>query len=197
MNPNPLTKDLIGKRILIKDYGLSYIQDLTEAGILEVSPSGQYCKIQIRKRDNTTFTKWCNVTQYIFIEELPSVMDKITDEFLKWEEETKKKAREEFHKHSTTPYTPPPYQTGDFWEHLPTSICSSDYADAPDITATNYSSEVEKQKWVHGICNPPSPDWKREEEKEYVKENTSTGKRYNSVDEMLDDLRNPDNCWNS
>lgn len=21
-------------------------------------------------------------------------------------------------------------------------------------------AEVKKQKWVHGICNPPSPDWK-------------------------------------
>jgi len=31
-------------------------------------------------------------------------------------------------------------------------------------------AEVKKNKWVHGICNPPSPDW---------------------------DKNNPDNCWNS
>ena len=23
-------------------------------------------------------------------------------------------------------------------------------------------AEVKKNKWVHGICNPPSPDWKNE-----------------------------------
>lgn len=31
-------------------------------------------------------------------------------------------------------------------------------------------AEVKKQKWVHGICNPPSPDWKKSDS---------------------------DNCWNS
>jgi hypothetical protein len=31
-------------------------------------------------------------------------------------------------------------------------------------------AEVKKNKWVHGICNPPSPDWKSS---------------------------NSDNCWNS
>jgi hypothetical protein len=31
-------------------------------------------------------------------------------------------------------------------------------------------AEVKKNKWVHGICNPPSPDWKK---------------------------RDSDNCWNS
>ena len=31
-------------------------------------------------------------------------------------------------------------------------------------------AEVEKNKWVHGICNPPSPDWKKSDS---------------------------DNCWNS
>jgi hypothetical protein len=30
--------------------------------------------------------------------------------------------------------------------------------------------EVKKNKWVHGICNPPSPDWKKSDS---------------------------DNCWNS
>lgn len=31
-------------------------------------------------------------------------------------------------------------------------------------------AEVKKNKWVHGMCNPPSPDWDKNE---------------------------PDNCWNS
>ena len=31
-------------------------------------------------------------------------------------------------------------------------------------------AEVKKNKWVHGICNPPSPDWKKSDS---------------------------DNCWNS
>jgi hypothetical protein len=35
-------------------------------------------------------------------------------------------------------------------------------------------AEVKKQKWVHGMCNPPSPDWK--------KKNSDS---------------DSDNCWNS
>jgi len=35
-------------------------------------------------------------------------------------------------------------------------------------------AEVKKNKWVHGICNPPSPDWK--------KKNSDS---------------DSDNCWNS
>lgn len=35
-------------------------------------------------------------------------------------------------------------------------------------------AEVKKNKWVHGMCNPPSPDWK--------KKNSD---------------RDSDNCWNS
>jgi len=199
MNNRPLSKEYIGKRLLISDYSVT-CSELIEAGILEVSPSGEYAKIQIRKVDNTTYTKWCHTHDYVVLEELGSVMDQISDvveKFNKDLKETERKAREEFHKHSTVPYkpvemptyTPPPYKTGDFWEHQPTSICSSDYADAPDWNATNYSAEVKKQKWVQGMCNPPSPDWKKGEEKEYVKNNTSTGRKYNSVAEMLKDLQ--------
>jgi hypothetical protein len=160
MNTKPLTKDLIGKRILVKEYNSSYWTNPTEAGVFEVSPSGEYCKIQIRRQDDTTFTKWCNVNDYILVEELPSVIDKVSDvveKFNKDLRETERKAREEFHKHSTSPTVTKP----SYWDTLPTSICSSDYADAPDWHATNYNSEAKKQKWVHGICNPPSPDWKK------------------------------------
>jgi len=112
----------------------------------------------------------------------------------------------------------PPYQTGDFFEHQPTSVCSSDKhnitaedpkkffpqhgdglsttsssldndwtkaekklkewnegiarldneqkkkasGDARKMSDLHYEAtkEVIKNKWVHGFCNPPSPDWK-------------------------------------
>jgi len=192
MNNRPLSEKHIGKRLLISNYSVS-CSDPTEAGILEVSPSGEYAKIQIRKVDNTTYTKWCHVHDYVVLEELGSVMNKISDvveKFNKDLRETERKAREEFNKHSTSPTAKPSY-----WDTLPTSICSSDYAGAPDFHATNCykeqvdaiknlddetvrkafnkackmsgldihvsEEEVKKQKWVHGICNPPSPDWKK------------------------------------
>jgi hypothetical protein len=102
----------------------------------------------------------------------------------------------------------PPYQTGDFFEHQPTSVCSSDkhnitaedpnkyfpskwtkaerkvkewnegiakldneqkmknYKDARKMSDLHYEAtkEIEKNKWVHGMCNPPSPDWKKKQE---------------------------------
>jgi hypothetical protein len=180
MNNRPLSEKYIGKRLLISNYSVS-CSDPTEAGILEVSPSGEYAKIQIKKADSTSYTKWCHVHDYVVLEELGSVMDKVSDvveQFNRDLRETERKAREEFHKHSTSPTVKPSY-----WDTHPTSICSSDYADAPDWHATNYNSEVEKQKWVHGICNPPAKD-----AKEYVKDCKATGKRYNSVDQMMKDL---------
>jgi hypothetical protein len=113
----------------------------------------------------------------------------------------------------------PPYQTGDFFEHQPTSVCSSDkhnitaedpkkffpkHGNGLSTTSSSLDSEwtkaekkikewnegiakldneqrmkkyeenvkmsqlhhdaikeTEKNKWVHGMCNPPSPDWKK------------------------------------
>jgi hypothetical protein len=43
--------------------------------------------------------------------------------------------------------------------------------------------EVTKNKWVHGMCNPPADD-----AKEYVKDCKSTGKKYNSIDALLKGL---------
>jgi hypothetical protein len=112
-----------------------------------------------------------------------------------------------------------PYQTGDFFEHQPTSICSSDkhnitaedpkkffpqHGDGLSTTSSSLDNEwtkaekklkewndgiarldneqkkkanedarkmsdlhyeatkeVVKNKWIHGLCNPPSPDWKK------------------------------------
>jgi hypothetical protein len=49
------------------------------------------------------------------------------------------------------------------------------YKDARKMSDLHYEAtkEIEKNKWVHGMCNPPSPDWKKKQE------------------------NNPDNCWNS
>jgi hypothetical protein len=53
------------------------------------------------------------------------------------------------------------------------------------------TKEVKKNKWVHGICNPPSADWKAtNSQKEYVEDCKSTGKKYSSVQEMVDHLSN-------
>jgi|688.fasta_scaffold804081_2 hypothetical protein len=182
MNNRPLSKEYIGKRLLISDYSVS-CSDPTEAGILEVSPSGEYAKVQIKKVDNTTYTKWCHVTDYVVLEELESVMDQISDvveKFNKDLRETERKAREEFSKHSSP--KKPLYQTGDFFEHEPKTICASDHYTITDKYPKSFAmhSEVKKQNWVHGICNPPADDAKK-----YVKECKSTGRRYNSVDELI------------
>jgi hypothetical protein len=166
MNTRPLSKEYLHKRLLIVNYGITGVKPI-EATLLELSPSEEYAKIQIKRVDGTYYNEWRHVHDYV-------VLEKLREEVQVNEE-----------------YTSPTVKTPSYWDSLPTSICSSDYADAPDWHATNY--EVKKNKWVQGMCNPPSPDWK----KEYVKNNTSTGKRYSSVDEMLDDLNNPDNCWNS
>ena len=45
-------------------------------------------------------------------------------------------------------------------------------------------NEVKKNKWVHGICNPPADD-----AKEYIKDGLkTTGKNYYSVKDMIEDL---------
>lgn len=30
-----------------------------------------------------------------------------------------------------------------------------------DCTSSSLENEVKKNNWVHGMCNPPSPDWKK------------------------------------
>jgi hypothetical protein len=48
------------------------------------------------------------------------------------------------------------------------------YKDARKMSDLHYEAtkEIEKNKWVHGMCNPPSSDW-------------------------VNTKNNPDNCWNS
>jgi hypothetical protein len=72
------------------------------------------------------------------------------------------------------PSTIPTTKSPSYWDNLPTSICGSDKhnitAEDPKkffpqhdngLSTTSSSLEVEKNKWVHGMCNPPSPDWKK------------------------------------
>ena len=156
-----ITKDHLNKRLLIKEAVGSYWCKPTEVMVLEASPSKEHFKLEIKRSDNTSYTQWCHKDDYKVVEDLGPALDQVVsgvvEKFNKDLRETERKAREEFHKHSTSPTVTKP----SYWEHLPTSICSSDYADAPNITATNYNAEVKKQKWVHGMCNPPSPDWKK------------------------------------
>jgi hypothetical protein len=60
-----------------------------------------------------------------------------------------------------------------FHDTLSTAICEAD----------KKLKEATKNKWVHGMCNPPADD-----AKEYVKDCKSTDKKYNSVDAMLKGL---------
>jgi hypothetical protein len=155
MNTRPLSKEYLCKRLLLVNYGYSTVAaDPFEANLLEVAPSGEYAKIKIKKVDSTPYIKWCHVNDYVVLEVLKEE-PRVNEEWIRELQEKEIRDREEFNKHSS-PTAKPSY-----WDTLPTSICSSDYADAPDFHATNYSAEVKKQKWVHGICNPPSPDWKK------------------------------------
>ena len=61
-----------------------------------------------------------------------------------------------------------------------------------DCVGKSYETpEVEKNKWVHGVCNPPSADWNAtKSQKEYVKGCESTSRKYASVQDMVNDLSN-------
>lgn len=72
-----LTKEHIGKRLLVKED--SYYGEVREAGVLEVSPSNSYIKIQFVRNDNSTYTNWVKKDEYILVEELNSVMDNVTE----------------------------------------------------------------------------------------------------------------------
>jgi len=210
MNTKPLSKEHTGKRLLVSSYSVSLMTDPIEAKVYEVSPSGMYARIEIRRNDGTFYAKWSHVNDYVVLEELKEE-SRVNEKWLEELHEKEERDREDFKKYSS-PTSKPSY-----WDSLPTSVCSSDYNNAPDFHATNYykeqvdaiknlddeivrksfnkackmsgldihaaKEEVEKQKWVHGICNPPVKD-----AKEYVKDCKATGKRYNSVDQMMKDL---------
>ena len=116
-----ITKEYLGKRLLIKKSTAYYVEP-TEANLLEVSPSGDYLKIEFVRSDNTTYTDWVNVHNYQLVEDLGYRIykgyKKQADSVTVSEEQYKKEASDALKR------------------------------------------ELEKSKWVHGICNPPSPDWK-------------------------------------
>lgn len=123
-----ITKEHLGKRLLIRK-SVGYYADPVEAGLMEVSPSGDYLKIQFVKCDNTTYTDWVNVHNYQLVEVLASKADQIADIY------------KEFEKQSDS-YT---------------VTCKQYDKDAREAL----EKELKKNKWVHGICNPPSPDWRK------------------------------------
>lgn len=121
-----ITKEHLGKRLLIRK-NVGYYAEPVEAGLMEVSPSGDYLKIQFVKCDNTTYTDWVSVDRYNLIEVLASKADQIAD------------IVRDFEKQSDT-YT----------------VTDEQYKKESQEAL---EKELKKNKWVHGICNPPSPDW--------------------------------------
>lgn len=193
-----IKKEHIGKRILIKED--RYMADPVEAGLLEVSPSGKYLKIQFVRSDNTTYNEWVESSEYELVEVLGSKMDQISDvieEFYKEQEDKKKKSEDEYRQYSPLQNEVQPYQipsVGDkpYWVNMPKSSCFDDFIspldsqtsigkDADDLKpcckakrekavkdfnetlkkVEQRAQELKKSNWVHGMCNPPSPDWKK------------------------------------
>jgi len=103
-----LTHKHIGKRLLIKRDSL-YYKEPVEAGIMEISPSGNYLKIQISRPDHTVYTEWVEKGTYVLIEELGSVMDNLTEAVERFEKSKKKKGKNKsyWEKDNTLPK---PYQ---------------------------------------------------------------------------------------
>jgi hypothetical protein len=179
-NYKSITKKHEGKRLLIRRAYTSF-EDPIEVGVFEISPSGSYVKLQFIRDDNTSYVSWYEHDKFEVLEVLPSKMDQLSDiveRFNKDLREKEKKAKKEFDKYSVqqceTPKTTDeayPYKTDSNEYGLSTTSCCQD------------DPEVQKQKWVHGMCNPPADDVKK-----YVDNNISTGKKYYSVKEMLEDL---------
>ena len=201
-----LKKEHIGHRLLVKED--RYMAEPVEAGLLEVSPSGKYLKIQFVRSDNTTYNDWVEASEYELIEVLGSKMDEISgmiEDFYNEQEDKRKKAEDDFRKYSPLQNESPIYQIPPYWEDMPKSFCSDNIISPLDsqtsigkdetIYSTDsdgwcndeesfkpcckakrekavqdfnktlkkveqHAQEMKKNNWVHGICNPPSPDWK-------------------------------------
>jgi hypothetical protein len=175
MNTKPLCKEHVGKRLLVSNYSVSLMTDPVEAKLLEMSPSGMYAHIQVNRHDGTMYSKWCHANDYVVLEQLQEEAT-FNEQWLRELHEKEQRDTEDFKKYSS-PTSKPSY-----WDSLPTSVCGSDHHNisAQDPTSFSQHAEVAKQKWVHGICNPPMHD-----AKQYVKHCKSTGNTYNSVSEMM------------
>lgn len=191
-----IKKEHIGQRLLIKED--RYMAEPVEAGLMEVSPSGKYLKIQFVRSDNTTYHDWVEASEYELVEVLGSKMDQISDvieEYYKEQEESRKKAEDDFRQYSPLQNESPIYQIPSFgdkpyWEDMPKSFCSDDIISPLDSQTSigkdadelkpcckakrekavqdfnktlkkveQHAQELKKNNWVHGMCNPPSPDY--------------------------------------
>lgn len=152
-----ITKEYLGKRLLVRK-SITYYVDPTEVSLLEVSPSGDYLKLEFVRADSTTYTDWVSVDSYYLVEDLGYRVYKNnfkdqSDSVTVTEEQYKKESQEALKK------------------------------------------ELEKGKWVHGICNPPSPDWKATNSQKYnwtgnglAMNCKSTDKKSDVVKEIVGDL---------
>lgn len=157
-----ITKEHLGKRLLVKK-NVGYYSEPIEAGLMEVSPSGDYLKIQFVRADSTTYTDWVSVHNYQLVEVLASKAEQIADIVKKFK----------------------------------------DQSDSVTVTEEQYKKEsqealareLKKGKWVQGICNPPSPDWKATNSQKYnwtgnglAMDCKSTYKKHDVVKEIVGDL---------
>lgn len=151
-----ITKEYLGKRLLVRK-SITYYVDPTEVSLLEVSPSGDYLKLEFVRADSTTYTDWVSVDSYYLVEDLGYRVykgyKKQSDSVTVTEEQYKKESQEALVR------------------------------------------ELEKSKWVHGICNPPSPDWKATNSQKYTWTGNglamnckSTDKKSDVVKEIVGDL---------
>ncbi|MHC1566416.1 MAG: hypothetical protein ACXQT5_01785 [Candidatus Syntropharchaeia archaeon] len=65
-------KDVVGKRVLIKNVLPSFPSDinLTEAEVIDLSPSGKYVKLKIYRTDGHTFYDWRPVDRWKIVDVL-------------------------------------------------------------------------------------------------------------------------------
>jgi hypothetical protein len=140
-NYRSITKKHEGKRILIKKAYASFEVPI-EVGVFEISPSGLYVKLQFVRGDNTSYTAWHDYDEYEVLEILPSKMEGISKLVDDWE------------KKSTSPTSPP----ASYWDSHPHTVSSSDHYTVTDKDPKSFAmqSEIQKQQWVHGLCNPPA-----------------------------------------
>ena len=88
-------------------------------------------------------------------------------------------------------YTSPTVKSPSYWDTLPTSICGSDKhnitAEDPKkffpqhdngLSTTSSSLEVEKNKWVHGMCNPPTKEAKKLKNEDWADSLRSQGPEF-------------------
>ena len=59
-------KELVGKRILYQSRYQYF--SISEATVLEISPSGEYIKLEVVRSDDSTYTEWVDKYEIKLIE---------------------------------------------------------------------------------------------------------------------------------